>query len=274
MRFFTLFILILLTSCSKNIGLKDSYSSTSLKKNTIQSVETNKEMRKIEGGNYMGFIGRDSARLVEVSTFYLDATQVTNAEFLEFLYKNPQWTRSKVSSLFADDSYLKDWISDYELPKNVNPNAPVTNVSWFAAQAYAQSVGKRLPSVDEWEFVAIADENSKDASNNPKFTAYILNAYQNKTAYRNPVQQNKPNYYGVYDMYGVVWEWTEDFNSIMISGESRNDNSINENLFCSGAAVTTTDLKNYAAFMRYAMRGSLKASYSVNNLGFRCAKDL
>src|SRR5690606_42013060 len=64
-----------------------------------------------------------------------------------------------------------------------------------------------------------------------------------------PVKQQSPNYYGLYDLYGMIWEWTEDFNSVMMSGESRNDQTTNETLFCSGAAVTTDDLKNYAAFI-------------------------
>ena len=75
-------------------------------------------------------------------------------------------------------------------------------------------------------------------------------------------------------MYGMVWEWTFDFNSVMMSGESRKDNATNDNLFCAGAAVASSDLRNYAAFVRYALRGSLKADYCLNNLGFRCAKNL
>lgn len=87
------------------------------------------------------------------------------------------------------------------------------------AQAYAQSVGKRLPSVDEWEYVGLADENSKNASNKPEFTNYILNAYQ-RSNYKQTIKQASPNYYDVYDMYGMVWEWTDDvcFKRI-ISGE-------------------------------------------------------
>ncbi|MDP6922066.1 MAG: formylglycine-generating enzyme family protein, partial [Lutibacter sp.] len=63
------------------------------------------------------------------------------------------------------------------------------------------------------------------------------------------------------------------FNSVMVSGESRKDVDNDSNLFCGSAALGATDLMNYAAFMRYAIRGSLKASYGMKNLGFRCVKD-
>jgi formylglycine-generating enzyme required for sulfatase activity len=74
-------------------------------------------------------------------------------------------------------------------------------------------------------------------------------------------------------MHGLVWEWTADFNSIFLSGESRKDKDTDKNLFCGSASINATDLMNYAAFMRYAFRGSLKASYTTKNLGFRCAKN-
>jgi len=91
--------------------------------------------------------------------------------------------------------------------------------------------------------------------------------------YKQPVKQSKPNIWGVYDLFGTIWEWTEDFSSVMMSGESRKDNTTNETLFCAGASVTSSDLKNYAAFIRFALRGSVKADYTINNLGFRCARD-
>lgn len=239
---------------------------------TLKPTAENKNMVKIEGGTYEGFIGKDSAKTVTVETFYIDDSPVTQGEYLQFVMANPQWTKSSVIRLYADSSYLKNWTSDYEIPEDISANMPVTNVSWFAADAYARSTGKRLPTIDEWEFVALADEHTKNASQNPEFTDYILRSYQKKDRNKQTVKQDIPNIYGVHNLYGMVWEWTYDFNGVMISGESRKDASANESLFCAGAAVTTTDLKNYAAFIRYALRGSLKADYCLNNLGFRCAK--
>lgn len=253
---------------------KQDTSTASVNPAQLRSISTDKEMVKVEGGIYTAFIGKDSGRIIEVKSFYMDETPVTISEYLKFLKANPQWTKSKIPHLYADSSYLYNWKSDFEPPTDASLDAPVTNISWFAAKAYAQSVGKRLPTIDEWEFAAMADETSKNATSKPEFTDFILKSYQTKKKYLEPVKQQSPNFYGIYDLYGKGWEWTEDFNSVMMTGESRNDKTTNESLFCSGAAVTTDDLKNYAAFIRFAMRGSLKADYTVNNLGFRCAKNL
>jgi sulfatase modifying factor 1 len=45
------------------------------------------------------------------------------------------------------------------------------------------------------------------------------------------------------------------------------------NLFCGSGALGASSFDDYAAFMRYAFRSSLKAHYTVPNLGFRCAQD-
>ena len=63
------------------------------------------------------------------------------------------------------------------------------------------------------------------------------------------------------------------FNSILLTGESRSDVTTDKNLFCGSGSLNASDLMNYAAFIRYAFRGSVKANYAVKNLGFRCVKD-
>ena len=271
MRYFGYILgFLLFFSCSK----KQITAENTTSKPHLTFISCQKNMLKIEGGSYRPFVGKESDSLTFVNSFLMDETAVTNAEFLEFLKKNPQWTKSQVLKLFADSTYLHSWKSDYEFPADVSPQAPVTNVSWYAAKAYAQSVGKRLPTVDEWEYAARASEKLKDATENPEFTTKILKLYQQKYGYKKPVKQHEANAWGIYDLYGTIWEWTEDFNSVMMTGESRKDNTVNETLFCAGASVTSSDLRNYAAFIRFAMRGSMKANYTVNNLGFRCVKDL
>jgi len=242
----------------------------------IVPITSNKKMVKIEAGEYHPFIGGDSDSVVAIKSFYMDETPVTNAEYLDFLRANPEWTKSNILRIYADSTYLQNWISDFVLPADASPDAPVTNVSWFAAKAYAQSVGKRLPTVDEWEYVGRASESVRDASDDPEYTKNVLDLYQHQRGkYKEPVKQGNPNYWGVYDMFGKIWEWTIDFNSVMLSGgDSQGRNSVNAGLYCGGAALTATDLRDYASFLRFAMRGSLKADYTVNNVGFRCVKNI
>jgi len=227
----------------------------------------------IKGGKYQPFYGENGV-LEEVDDFLLDERPVTNAEFLEFVKVNPQWKRSNVKSVFADDTYLKDWQDDETLPKDADPNAAVTFVSWYAAKAYAKSAGKRLPTLDEWEYVAMADEEVPNAREKPTYSSHLVNLYNQKNRQLHPVQESAPNYWGVYNMFDLVWEWTEDFNSIMTTSDSRTAEFDDKGLFCAAAATTTTDVLNYASYMRYAFRASLKANYTVGNLGFRCARNL
>ncbi|MDP2454281.1 MULTISPECIES: formylglycine-generating enzyme family protein [unclassified Kaistella] len=262
----------LLVSCEK----ANTLSTKKVSSDTVEkevAINPDVKMVLIKGGDYQPFYGTDST-LVKVEDFLLDERPVTNAEFLDFVKKNPKWKRSNIKAIFADDTYLKDWQDDETLPKNADPNAAVTYVSWFAAKAYAKSAGKRLPTLDEWEYVAMADEETPNAREKPTYSAHLINLYNEKDRQKNKVKISAPNFYGVYNMFDLVWEWTDDFNSIMTTSDSRTAEFDDKGLFCASAATSTTDVLNYASFMRYAFRSSLKANYTVGNLGFRCAKDL
>ncbi|GAA4296113.1 formylglycine-generating enzyme family protein [Aestuariibaculum suncheonense] len=230
-------------------------------------------MAFIKGNRYIPLYGRDST-VVEVKDFEMDIYPITNAQFQDFVAKYPKWQKSNALKLFTDKSYLSNWENDFELKSSEKPDSPVTYVSWFAAKAYCECQGKRLPTVDEWEYVAMADENIRDARIKPDYNKQILAWYEAPRTNENSIGQHPKNVWGIYDLHGLVWEWTLDFNSVLITGESRKDVDKDSNLFCGSAAVNATDLMNYAAFMRYAIRGSLKAKYSMKNLGFRCVKDI
>lgn len=228
------------------------------------------EMAFIKEGSFVPLYGAVSKKPVIVKSFYIDTYPVTNCEFLDFVKRNPSYQKSKIKGIFADKSYLSYWKNNFDFG-NAKPNSPVTGISWFAAKKYCECEGKRLATMDEWEYVAMADTKKIDARTKKEFNQYILSWYEKSRTYENEIGKTFKNYWGVYDMHGLVWEWTSDFNSIFLSGESRKDKSSDKNLFCGSASVNASDLMDYAAFMRYAFRGSLKAQYSTRNLGFRCA---
>ena len=238
----------------------------------LKSISTSITMAYIPGGEYKPFYGYNT-ELVKVQPFLMDERAVTNREYLAFVKANPSWQKTAVKRIYADTAYLQHWPNDTTLPKDANPDAPICHVSWFAAKAYAQCVGKRLPTLDEWEFVAMADAVSANARNKPDYSDKIIDLYLQKNRQYQAVKLSAPNYWGIYNMFDLIWEWTDDFNSLLTTGDSRSGQYEDKNLFCAGSATTATDILNYAAFMRFALRTTLKADFSVANLGFRCAKD-
>lgn len=242
--------------------------------NSIQKINTTVKMVYIPEGKYIPFYGAIDSNEVVVPPFLIDERAVTNREFLAFVTANPQWRKSNISRIHADTNYLKNWVSDLELPKNALPDAPVCYVSWFAAKAFAKSAGKRLPTLDEWEFIAMADADTSNARSKKQYSDAIIQLYMEKERQYKPVKQSPPNYWGVYNVFDLIWEWTDDFNSIMSIGDSRTGGeNNNKDLFCAAGATSATDVNNYAAFMRFGMRTSVKAHYTIANMGFRCAKD-
>lgn len=260
-------LFLTLFSCAKD----ETYVSD-LQNRELTSIKSSKKMILIEGGKYQPFYGKGDS-LISVKSFAMDDSPITNGEFLEFVKSNPQWRKSEIKRIYADSLYLKDWISDLQLSKTANVNSPVTQVSWFAAKAYAKSVGKRLPTLDEWEFVGRADEAEINASKKLSYSSNIINLYNEKNRQYKEIKLSRPDIYGVYNMFDLVWEWTEDFNSILTTGDSRGGVYDDKQLNCASSAISANDISNYAAFMRFALRTSLKADYTINNLGFRCAKD-
>jgi formylglycine-generating enzyme required for sulfatase activity len=237
-------------------------------------------MVPIPAGSYVPFFGLKwqkkaektssfkKPELVEVSAYWLDRYPVTEEQYLEFVRAKPEWQKHQVKRIFSDDHYLENWKSDVELRNPGDRRRPVTFISWFAAEAYCEWRGKELPTTDQWEYAAWDRGRGKESAKRD-----ILEWY-GKPCSSPPARigSKKKNGFGVTDLFGLVWEWTLDFNSAIQTNEARDGGTTDENLFCGGGSQGAIDPTDYAAFMRFSFRNSLKANYTVGNLGFRCAK--
>jgi formylglycine-generating enzyme required for sulfatase activity len=229
-------------------------------------------MRVVPGGLYAAFYSVKDERPVAVPPFLLDELPVTNAEFLAFVRAEPAWRRSMVSPLLADPAYLSHWADELELGAGAPAEAPTTFVSWFAADAYCHSLGKRLPAEAEWELAAAPA--LEDDATRAEVERRILAFYARPRGPLPRVGSTPRNAHGIGDLHGVVWEWVEDFNASFAAADARSERERALESVCGGGALGAADVRRYTAFMRIAFRSSLQASYALHHLGFRCARSL
>lgn len=209
-----------------------------------------------------------------VQAFDMDRMPVTNQDFARFVATHPRWRRDRVARVFADQGYLRHWRSD-AVPSTGSGRQPVTHVSWFAANAYCEAKGARLPTWHEWELVGAAGADVADARARPEWLQQVLVWYARPASAPLPeVGLGAPNFYGVQDVHGVVWEWVLDLGSMMVSADNREQGDPDAQRFCGSGAVTMEQKENYAMLMRIATLSSMQASYTSSSMGFRCASDV
>ncbi len=226
----------------------------------------------IPAGQLTSVLANDAAPgMVDVGAFSIRSTPVTNGEYLLFVKSHREWQRGRAPATFADASYLNSWRSATLPGEASQEQQPVTSVSWFAAQAFCEAEGARLPTWLEWEYLAAADETKTDARGDPAWRARILSWYSQSSARPPAAVGGAPNVYGVRDVHGLIWEWVDDFNALLVNADSRNQGDPDKLQFCGAGAISLKDRDNYAVLMRIALLSSLGAADTTNNLGFRCA---
>lgn len=229
---------------------------------------------RVEGTRFRSVLPADPKMpTTTVASFELQATPVTNADFLAFVTAHPKWRKDQVATLFADDGYLKNWTGAASAT-GVDPRQPVVNVSWFAAVAYCEAQAARLPTWHEWEWAAAADEKHTDARDSPAWRQQILSWYALPGgAPLAQVAQRRADLRGVHDLHGLIWEWVADHGSLMVSGDNREQGDPDLMKFCGSGALSLEQKENYAVVMRIALLSSLQARHTTANLGFRCARN-
>ena len=143
--------------------------------------------------------------------FYMDAYEVTNAQYRKFIDENPQWQKDKTLTAIVGDSYLSGWNGN--MYPNGKANHPVVDIGWFAAKAYAEWAGKDLPTEAQWERAARGtlvakkypwgDAAPQNRTNYDRYTP--LSNFNNPPT--KEVGSYPPNKYGLYDMVGNAEEW-------------------------------------------------------------------
>ena len=229
---------------------------------------------RIPGASFVSaLLYEDVAEGIELQPFQLMRRPVTNAQFLAFVQGHPRWRRDRVPEAMAEGRYLSHWAGPTQLADAAQAQQPVTWVSWFAARAYCEAQGARLPDWNEWEYAAAADEQRADARADPRWRDRILAWYARPSNQALPaVGEQTPNAYRVHDLHGLVWEWTEDYSALLVSADNRAQGDPDRGKFCGAGALAMRDRDNYAVLMRVAMLSSLQGRDATANLGFRCAR--
>lgn len=211
---------------------------------------------------------------IAVIRYAMRVTPVTQLELQQFVVAHPEWQRGRIARTFADGGYLQQWRTPVDLGDAALGQRPATNVSWFAAQAFCEAEGGRLPTWAQWEYAAAADATRRDARGDPAWLAKILAWYARPATTALPAVGGAANVYGVRDLHGLVWEWVDDFNALLVSPDSRTGDDPEKLKFCGAGAINLQDRQNYAVLMRIALLSSLDTADSTSSLGFRCVRSL
>jgi len=211
--------------------------------------------------------GDDGKR--RVAAYAMSPRAVTVREFEAFVRAAPQWKRDRVPSLFADSGYLSGWRGAGDSGV-VHDDAPVTHVSWFAADAYCRSIGARLPDWIEWEYVAAADATHRDARSDTRWRARTFDDGTPRAM--DAGAGAVANWYGVSGLHGVAWEWVGDYATLLADADKRGSDDGDRLQFCGATGLSFANRDDYAILKRVALLSAMEPRSTLGNLGFRCAR--
>jgi sulfatase modifying factor 1 len=282
------------------------------------------------GADDSGFVEERGVENVRVSSFCIDQYEVTNAQFAEFVNATNYVT---VAERPLSKEQFPDLLDEERLPGSLvfrmpeqgvrrvqflswwhwtpganwqhpfgsdstivgKENYPVVHIAYEDALAYAQWVGKSLPTEAQWEYAARGGLNGATYSWGNQYSAKKANTWQGNFPFFNtkadgyigiaPVGSFPANGYGLYDITGNVWEWTGDWfglrddnnaHSVKPIGngksfDSRKPTEIALHVIKGGSYLCAP---NYCSRYRPAARESESPDTGTTHIGFRLVKNL
>lgn len=269
--------------------------------NNIDNLAVEPGMVKIPGGLYeLGFSGSDFCYDNEVpehktylNAYEIDTYPVTNKQFMAFIdaggYEDYRFWLSDgwdiVNEKKWDAPLYWQKIEGYWYKKDfgglnkILPDEPVTNVSYYEADAYSKWAGKRIPTEAEWEKAASWNEDLEKKTIYPwgdelpsDHNANLLESWNWAPCQIGSYPQGK-SYYGCHQMLGDVWEWTSSEYALYPGFRSKFSEytdkwAINQKVLRGGSFATPRSQ------IRNSYRNYFKPHERIPFSGFRCVRDL
>lgn len=239
----------------------------------------------------------------EVQAFWMDTTEVTNAQFQSFVDATSYVTEAEqqgeaavftppekqVSELawwtLTKDAYWKQpW--GLNSTQHIQPNQPVRMITLKDAMAYADWLGRTLPTEEQWEYAAKGFSQERDVS--ADLNHIDANVWQGEFPYQNENKDGYPevapvgcftaNGFGLYDMIGNVWEYTSspffgthDDHMGMQQLDTHQTPTFNRYTIKGGSFLCAS---NYCMRYRASARHAQEIDLGISHVGFRTVKNI
>jgi formylglycine-generating enzyme required for sulfatase activity len=187
---------------------------------TLESEVDGMVMVYVPEGTFQRFIsgGGQYGEEMTLNGFWIDQTEVTNAMFVEFLNAEGNQEEDGATWLDAEDADAQIEIVNGEWQVVIKPDHPVVEVTWYGAAAYCEWVGRRLPTIAEWEKASRGEDGNLYPWGNeePNCTLANYKVLGSNSECRGETSRvgaypDGASPYGTLDTAGNVWEWVADW---------------------------------------------------------------
>lgn len=223
---------------------------------------------------------------VRVPEFQIMEAEVSQAQFAAFLADQPEWSRASLDALIASERAGEEYLDGF-FP-STTPDLPVTNVSYHAAQAFADRLNSRVETPEGYVFRLPTEEEYEAALD------FVLGGGSDTASLEGVVEDSvigelsprgaSAGSGSVKNLVGNVWEWTGEWYS-----PARSTLGLAELALWRGAAALPSGRGRLDPYLAGAMvavrggsfansgdpdeffyaRGAQPASWSTPYLGFR-----